>query len=222
MSNDGGKNLAERLATPAAGWTVALAGATGLLYAAGYLSLRFQLTALGVAAELQVVDERYLFAGAHCLLYLLTILPSLLLLVLVAGGAGWLVSRLLPARVRTAVIGWCRRWSEPGRLTAIGMVWAVVAIQLVMRHAFVLGDLLLSPRPCQPRWLMAVLLDDSGWLSPLYFAGLLALVVPPILCLRAAWPHRTAPRRRLAVPVLALLVAGQPRGADRRPGGCRG
>ncbi|HEX9734323.1 MAG TPA: hypothetical protein VGG06_20315, partial [Thermoanaerobaculia bacterium] len=65
MSDDAGEHLEDRVKALAAGWTAALAAALALLYVAGYLSLRFQLDALGVAADLNVVDERYLFEGAH-------------------------------------------------------------------------------------------------------------------------------------------------------------
>lgn len=65
MSDEAGKQLEDRVKALAAGWTAALAAVVALLYVAGYLSLRFQLDALGVAADLDVVDERHLFEGAH-------------------------------------------------------------------------------------------------------------------------------------------------------------
>src|SRR5262245_17233443 len=44
---------------------------------------RRHLTALGIATDLAMLDEHYLFAGARVLVYLVASLPNVLLLVLV-------------------------------------------------------------------------------------------------------------------------------------------
>ena len=51
-----------------------------LLYVVGYLTLRFHLTAIGIGTDLAVLDERYLFTGARFLVYLVSAVPSIVLL----------------------------------------------------------------------------------------------------------------------------------------------
>lgn len=150
------------------------------LYLQGYLVLRFHLTTVGISAELYVLDERYLFAGAKFLLYLLTTLPSLVLLgLLCAGllvGVLALASRLLPGT--TVALGrrgrrlraWC--W-HPLRLPLLGNILAVLMVQLVMRECFVFSNLLLAPS-LPSSWLGAILRTPSEGLRGVYFAMLVA------------------------------------------------
>src|SRR6516164_6418108 len=61
-------------------WAGYSAVGTFLLYLFGYLALRFQLTAYGVAANLDAFDERYLFAGCRFLVILGMTLPSIIMI----------------------------------------------------------------------------------------------------------------------------------------------
>src|ERR1700754_5084 len=74
------------------------------LYAAGYLALRFHLSVLGLATDLSVLDERYVFAGARFLMYLVAALPSVLIVALVVGAIGWLASRVVPQATRATLV----------------------------------------------------------------------------------------------------------------------
>ena len=62
-------NLTEALQTTlkalAGSWASYSALGSFALYVAGYLALRFHLTALGVGTDLAVLDERYVFTGAR-------------------------------------------------------------------------------------------------------------------------------------------------------------
>ena len=209
MSDD----VEKRVKALAAMWTTLLAVSTALLYIAGYLSLRFQLSALGVAVDLHVVDERYLFEGAHFLVYLVTGIPNLLILVLLVGAVGWLVSRLVPRRRREAISEKTRDWfadmDESRYPVVVGIVWSVLVFQFVMRRVFELRDLLLGPFPRRPELLVDLLCDGEGVLQPLYFAVLLGLVVPSVICLKAMWPRRSTLHMGLSVPLLAILIGVQ-------------
>jgi hypothetical protein len=59
-----------------------------LLYLCGYLSLRTEITALGIPAEFASFDERYIFAGASFLVYFVF---SVAQLALAAGGVALLL-----------------------------------------------------------------------------------------------------------------------------------
>ena len=75
--------MARRAGELAGSWAVISALGSFVLYLAGYLSLRFHLTVLGIGTDLNVFDERYLFSGAKFLIYLTTTLPICVLLLLV-------------------------------------------------------------------------------------------------------------------------------------------
>ncbi len=63
-------------------WSAVAAIGSITIYFLGYLSLRYRLTAIGVSADLSVIDERYIFEGIKFLVFFLTTLPiSLLLLI---------------------------------------------------------------------------------------------------------------------------------------------
>ncbi len=200
-------SLESRVKTVAAAWSTALAAGTLALYAAGYLSFRFRLRALGLEPELEIVDESYLFAGAHFFLYLLTLLPTAVTFLLpLALLVAWL-RRWRPLGTRIDA-GACAAWNAPpARLGVFGVAWAVAAVQLVMRHVFYLEDLLLEPLPCDPFWLGWLARDDTGVVEPLFFAGLVFLTMPTLFCLaragrRRAWAAFLAP---LALAQVLLL-----------------
>src|SRR5437764_2374474 len=78
-------------------WALFTAIGSFILYLFGYLSLRFHLSVLGVDIGLSVLDERYLFAGAQFLVYLLTSFPIALIFLLIAR---WLLRWLRPEFLR--------------------------------------------------------------------------------------------------------------------------
>ena len=157
------------------------------LYTLGYLTLRFHLTVLGIGTDLSVIDERYLFAGTRFLIYSVSSVPSLLLLILLLGLLLvlpiYLPYRILPLSVRGKVGGFFYRqwqcilswWLASNRLAWLGIIFALLMIQLVMRQCFVLGNLLLAEDlPAEPWWLRHLLLAQTDGPMALYFSGLLA------------------------------------------------
>jgi hypothetical protein len=134
-----------------------------LLYLFGYLSLRFHLSVLGVDTGLSVLDERYLFAGAQFLVYLLTSFPVAVVFLAIAG---WLLRRLRPAFLR-----------RPESMITTGIVVSIVLIQFVIRQCLPFTNLLLRRDLPQPGWFPALLLDEQGALQALYFSALLACIL---------------------------------------------
>jgi hypothetical protein len=188
-----------------AGWAGHAALGSFAVYVLGYLALRFHLMSFGVMTDLDVLDERYLFAGARFIAYMAATLPSLVLLLLPVALAWAGLRRIMPAALHRPV-AWL---AAPHRLAWIGLLWAVGWTQLVMRKCWALSNLLLAERlPPLPSWLQHLLLDPE--LMPLYFialvaacAGSLALLLP--LCRLADPP----PMLRRARGLLLLLVAIQ-------------
>jgi len=122
---------------------------TFLVYLFGYLALRFHITALGIVTELGAFDERYLFAGAHFLVFLAALVPVVAMALLPAGALAWLVWRHMP-RIRKAV--------ETVMLNAPLLLWtsvilAVVLIQWRMNACLALHDLPLAEGRAEPAWL---------------------------------------------------------------------
>jgi hypothetical protein len=71
---------------------------------------------------------------------------------------------------------------QPKRLAVLGIVFAVIVIQLVMRQCFFFSNLLLArDLPAEPAWLVSLLLDDR--LMPLFFSLLLAACAVPVAIL---------------------------------------
>ena len=199
--------LNERIKTLGGDWTKYSAVGSFLLYVAGYLALRFHLTAVGVATDLQVLDERYLFTGARFLFYLLSTVPSIVLLALPLWLLVRIALRLMPPAVAARSAHWLR---APQRLGWIGVLFSVAAIQLVMRQCFYFSNLLVAPSlPAEPAWLVAVLHQTP--LQTLYFTLLTALclvssaLLAPLLATGAAQQPSLGRLRAL----LAFLVAVQ-------------
>jgi len=173
-------DLAARVKVLAGEWsTVTLIGSL-VLYVLGYLALRFHLTALGMATDLSVVDERYLFTGARFLVYLIFAAPLALLEIFI----GWLIWRALPQRGRDVLSS-----------VTFGIIFSLLVIQLVMRQCFLISNLLLAPDlSAAPPWLASLLFDDEFML--VYFSALVAATAVPIVILvslrnRPAPPVRT-------------------------------
>ena len=143
------------------------------LYVAGYLALRFHLTTLGVATDLAVLDERYVFTGARFVIYLAAALPAVLLLLLPFAGIGWLLTRWRPLREFTGKL--LSRFADPAWLAVYGGVAAVFIIQMAMRQAFNLGNLLLAQCLPEPGWMITLLREGEA--ASLYFTALAAGVL---------------------------------------------
>jgi hypothetical protein len=170
----------------------------------GYLALRFHLTAIGVGSDLAVLDERYLFTGARFAVYLVAAVPSILLVASPLAVVAWGISKV-PGVRRTLVRWWL---AEPAAFGVLGIVFAVVAIQFVMRQCFVIANLLLAPAlPTQPAWLVGLLLDDG--LMPLYFSGLVAASAVPLIALLALRSVEGRGRLAIVKGLLAFLAAVQ-------------
>jgi hypothetical protein len=176
---EGWTGLSDRVKMLAVDWAAYAALGSFVLYMLGYLTLRFHLTALGIGTDLSVLDERYLFTGAKFLVYLVSTVPIVvglgLVLAAVLSLCYWLLSKTRAAALLQPI--WMRRraWClHPLRLTLVGIVLAVLMIQLVMRQCFFFSNLLLAPRPPQPAWLGALLLTPNDGPRALYFAALVA------------------------------------------------
>jgi hypothetical protein len=177
------QDLGTRVKALSGDWATYMVLGNVLLYVVGYLTLRFHLTAMGIATDLAVVDERYWFTGARFIVYLLAAVPSILLLALPVAAVAWGAGKLFGIDVVL----------KPRAMVLLGIVFAIVMIQFVMRQCFYFSNLLLARNlPAQPAWLTTLLLDDQ--LMPLYFAGLVAASAIPLAIL--AWlrvdGHRTA------------------------------
>jgi hypothetical protein len=175
------QNLSDRIKALGSDWTKYTVVGSFLLYVLGYLALRFHLTTIGIGTDLAVLDERYLFTGARFVVYLVSSVPSIVLVALPAALMLWGISRLLSETTRAKAAVWIM---QPTRLAVFGILFAVIVIQFVMRQCFVFSDLLLAPNlPSQPAWLVKLLLDDR--LMPLYFSGLVAACAVSLAILAA-------------------------------------
>jgi len=194
------EDLGERIKALGGDWGKYSVVGSFVLYVAGYLALRFHLTVIGIGTDLAVLDERYLFTGARFAVYLVAAVPSLLLMLLPFAVVAWGARRLLSPARRAAAAAWLL---APRRLVGFGIVFAVLAIQFVMRQCFDFSNLLLAPTPPrEPAWLVRLLLDDT--LMPLYFTGLVAACALPLAIL---WRlHDAPPRGTWLVVGRGLLV----------------
>jgi hypothetical protein len=200
--------LTEKLGSLAGKWTAYAAFGSFLLYLFGYLTLRFQLSTFGVATNLDVFDEKYLFAGCRFLVFLITTVPSILILVLVLAAIVYVPYKLIPVTVRDRAKGWMADWcAQPVRLPLLGVVMATALIQFVMRRCAVFGDLLLR-KDLPDEWISSILLTSEGKLS-LYFAGLVAgtLLTGVILLYVLSRGTATTVAAKFLVGVLIFLVA---------------
>lgn len=180
LGKDVWKDVSEKLKFLAGSWPSYAALGSFVLYVAGYLSLRFHLTVLGVGTDLTVLDERYLFAGAKFLVYAVSSIPIVVLVGLAIFLVGYLpihaLRWVLPQAAKKAIGEW---WTKGNRITWAGIILSVVLIQTVMRQCFTLSNLLVTKQPSGSHWLLALLTKQVGW-EPfyfLYFPGLVAGIV---------------------------------------------
>lgn len=167
-------SIVERLGSIASKWTAFAALGSFLLYLFGYLTLRFQLSTYGVATNLDLLDEKYAFAGCRFLVNLVSSVPNILILVLVVVAIGYVPYKLMPGSIKHRLGHWAAGWAaKPHRLPLLGMILAVAFIQFVLRRCFALGNILLQ-KQLPDEWISSVLLSSDGRLS-LYFSGLVAI-----------------------------------------------
>ena len=157
-----------------------------LLYVVGYLAIRFHLTAIGIGTDLSVFDERYLFAGARFLVYLVSSIPSIVLVALPLLLMTWVLQRLCPQSISIKTLMFFR---QPKLLLVVGIVFVVGMIQFVMRQCFILVNLLLGEAmTVMPSWLIYLLIHHD--LMPLFFS---LLVGACVVSLSFVWALRHAP-----------------------------
>ena len=176
--------------------------ATGsfLLYLAGYLSLRFHMTVLGVTTDLSLLDERYLFAGARFLVFFASCIPYIAIGATLLAGAGVLTWKALPGR-------WRAFWSRPLPMLVAGIVVAVAAT-VVMRSCVALtGAGLPFATTLRPHWVERVL-RGSDELKSLYFVGLaLGAAIPWAIVAAAIRIGLTSTLERVLAVAVAVLAA---------------
>src|ERR1700736_1146018 len=130
-------DLTEKLGSLAGKWTAYAAFGSFLLYLLGYLTLRFQLSTYGVATNLDIFDEKYLFAGCRFLVYLVSSVPNVLIIVLVIAAIGSVPYRLVCASVKDCLKRRIAEWSaRPIRLPLLGVVLGAALIQFPLGRGF--------------------------------------------------------------------------------------
>lgn len=168
------EKFGDKLGGLAAKWTGYAALGSFFLYLFGYLTLRFQLSVYGVENSIDAFDEKYLFAGCRFLVYLVSTVPSILILVLILTVLLYGPFKLIPASRRDRMLAWLTQWSSnPIRLALVGIVFSVLFIQLVQRKCFAFVDNILLAKRLPDIWIARVLLSGEGRLA-LYFSGLVA------------------------------------------------
>ena len=113
MSSDGVLgDVAEKLKSLGGNWASYSVLGSFLLYVLGYLTIRFYLTAFGIAIDLAVLDERYVFAGAKFLVYVVSAVSTVVMLWLLIGAVGYLPYRLVTRNRRADVAQQSSRWQR--------------------------------------------------------------------------------------------------------------
>ena len=179
LGKDIEKSFLEKVKDLAGSWPSYAALGSFILYVAGYLALRFHLTVIGIGTDLAVLDERYLFAGAKFLVYVVSSIPIVVLVGLVlsvvvyAPVKGLLI--ILPQKATTWLQdrchGWRQWWTKPDRLAWAGIVLSVVLIQMVMRQCFLLNNLLVAKEIPGPTW-VGVSDRRRGMVDGFVFSGI--------------------------------------------------
>lgn len=201
-------NFAEKLGGLAGKWAGFAAIGSFLLYLLGYLTLRFQLSTYGVATNLDIFDEKYLFAGCRFLVYFASAVPNILIIVLLLAAIGYLPCKLAPVSFKDRVRGWASLWNaKPLGLSLLGVIFAVAFTQFVLRKCFGFGNLLLR-KQLPDEWSSSLLLVSDAKLS-LYFSGLVAgtLLTGAILLYMSQRGTATTAASRFWMGVLVFLFA---------------
>jgi hypothetical protein len=188
--------LLEKLKGIGASWSVYTALGSFTLYFLGYLVLRFQLSTWGVATDLAAFDERYFFAGARFLVYLVSTVPSVLLLASPFLLLWWRLNKWTRFRA----------WRESWNYAFLGVVFAVLFIQFVERKCLQFANGILVQRQLYgDEWLKGILLDPSPNSEALFFALLVMGVAVTAWLLLQTMTHLT--RRPTLENLLVFLLA---------------
>jgi hypothetical protein len=197
------EEIGEKLNELAGGWASFVALGTFLLYLVGYLSTRFYLTVLGIGTDLTVLDERYFFAGAKFLVYLLSTIPLLALIALVPVG-------LIVAIFRRLNKDRIERWSPPTAIAIAGIVISTFFINTVMRQCFFFSNLLLTERPYQTELGFEHLLTaDSGDLYCFFMILVAGTILTAAIWVYARSRAAQTTISRFATRLLAFFVIVQ-------------
>lgn len=199
--------LTEKVGSLAGKWTAYAAFSSFLLYLVGYLALRSQLSTYGVTGGLDVLDQKYLFAGCRFLVFLAASVPNVLIIVLLLLAISYGPYKLIPTSVKNHVARWISDWCAPAtRLPLLGIVIGVGLIQFVLRRCFLFGNLLVS-KGLPDDWLSSVLLTSDTNVA-LYFMGLVAgtLISGAILFSAVRRGGEKGGASEFLVGVLAFLV----------------
>ena len=148
-----------------ASWSIFTTLGSFLLYVLGYFVLRFQLATWGVVTDLSVLDERYFFAGARFLVYLVSSVVSVLLLASPLFLIWWLLNKSLRFQ----------NWRKSLNYALAGVIFSVLFVQLIERKCFqLMRGLLVQQQLEGDNWLKATILDRSASYESLLVAGYFA------------------------------------------------
>lgn len=204
----GEERLIDKVSALAGKWAAYSALGSFLLYLFGYLTLRFQLATFGVATNLDIFDEKYLFAGCRFLVFLVSSVPNLLIILFVLAAVGYVPYKLVPESVKNHLKSWALAWYQtPSHLPLLGVILGVASIQFVLRKCFAFGNVLLL-KTLPHRWLTFVLLANDG-IQSLYFSGLVGgtlITAAILLYVQRRGIARTEGSKFLA-GILVFLVA---------------
>lgn len=220
------QDLQEKLSNLVGSWASYAALGTFLLYLFGYLSLRFHLTALGIPTDLTVVDQRYFYAGAKFLVYVLLYIPVIVLIALVVvimlvvlvsivAALFALYTRIFKREngknkrrqrgvVRQAVVSWSKKaWV----IALLGIIVSEVWIQFLMKQCFSIHDALLDPSTTEMSWVAAIMRNqDNNYLEVIFFCTVVAGTIVVAWLLFTAINLRKKAKNTAATLLIALLA----------------
>ena len=187
-------DIEKKVSSLIGGWATYVALGSFLLYLFGYLSLRFHLTALGIATDLTVIDQRYFYAGAKFVVYILLYIPLIVLLILIVSilslaplaFAAGLVIGYRRIRKRRSKAGaqapsqglikkQIRSWlTKPWIIALLGILVSEVSIQFLMRQCLELNDALLNPSVASDSWVGTLMKGETNIWEVFYFSAIVA------------------------------------------------
>ena len=184
----------------------ALSIAGAAMYLCGYLVIRVRMNVLGIPADVSGLDERYLFAGANFIVYVVLALNRLLQIVVVLAAVAviplalaWWVALSRSRRDRLAT--WSARMSPPiGLVAALGAIALSFAMIGMAEPWWSDHDLLFAPQLSERAATIAGSHDSTSWIFMEYLAASIAAGVGTLI---AAW---AGVRRSVLVAAFAALA----------------
>jgi hypothetical protein len=169
----------------------ALSIAGAAMYLCGYLVLRVRMNVLGIPADVSGLDERYLFAGANFIVYVVLALNRLLriVVVLVAVAAiplalAWWVALNRSRRARLSM--WSKRmWPRVGLVAALGAIGLSFTMIGMAEPWWSDHDLLFAPQLSERAAMIAGTDESTSWLFMEYLAASVAAGVGAAIAIRA-------------------------------------